>query len=148
MNDTTSNPPLSNGQRERLAALADALMPAGEGLPAPSEVDVCGRWLDVALATVPMMAPALSAALEVAGSPAEVIERLRAEQPAVFIAFSFALSGAYLMHPRVRHALGYEGPAVQPKPVLEGEAEYFLEDGLLEPVIDRGPIYRRVPEGS
>lgn len=148
MNARISPKRLDEVQRERLSSLADALMPAGEGLPAPSEVDMHRDWIDQAMDAVPMMAPAIHAALELPGEPAEAIEQLRRDQPDVFMAFTFVLSGAYFMHPRVRKALGYEGLAVEPNPPLEGEAEYYLEDGLLEPVVARGPIYRQVPENS
>lgn len=146
MNAKTPAPSFDTEQRARLASLADVLMPAGEGLPAPSDIEVQGLWLDQAVAALPAMAEALPAVLAMPGSPSEVIQRLQAEQPQVFVAFSFLVSGAYLMHPHVRHALGYEGPAVQPNPPLEGETEYYLEDGLLDPVIARGPIYRAIPK--
>ena len=138
--------PLNDTQRERLAALADVLMPAGAGLPAASEVDIHLQWIDLALDVVPMMAPAVHLALEIPGEPADALEQLRQQHPEVFMAFTFILSGAYFMHPRVRLELGYQGLAVEPNPPLEGEAEYYLEGGLLELVLARGPIYRKVPE--
>jgi len=148
MNNPNKIKRLDNAQRERLANLADELMPAGAGLPSASEADVHQNWIDLALDVVPMMAPALQVALEAPGEPAEAIEWLQREQPDVFMAFSFILSGAYFMHPRVRQALGYQGLAVEENPPLEGEAEYYLEDELLEPVLARGAIYRQVPESS
>lgn len=137
--------PLNDVERSRLAALADVLMPGGSGLPAASEVDIHRSWIDQALAATPMMAGAVRLALEMPGEPAEVVETLREKEPGAFMAFTFVLSGAYFMHPRVRQALGYEGQAVPENPPLEGEAEYYLEDGLLDPVLARGPIYREVP---
>lgn len=137
---------LNERQRERLAAMADVLMPAGEGLPAASEVDVHRTWIDQALDAVPMMADAVRFAIELPGEPAEAVETLRERHPEAFITFTFVLSGAYFMHPKVRRALGYEGLAVEPNPPLEGESEYYLEeDDLLAPVLARGPIYRQVP---
>ena len=148
MNASTPMSHFDDAQRERLARLVDVLMPAGAGLPAASEVDVHLDWIDQALDAVPMMVPAVQVALEAPGEPEEVIERLRQQQPDVFMAFTFVLSGAYFMHPRIRQALGYQGLAVQENPPLEGEADYYLEDGLVDPVLARGPIYRQVPEGS
>ena len=101
--------PLNDTQRERLAALADVLMPAGAGLPAASEVDIHLQWIDLALDVVPMMAPAVHLALEIPGEPADALEQLRQQHPEVFMAFTFILSGAYFMHPRVRLELGYQG---------------------------------------
>ncbi len=139
---------LDDAQRERLAALADVLMPAGAGMPAASEVDIHKSWIDQALDAVPMMAGAVQLALETPGEPEQAVEHLREQQPDVFMAFTLVLSGAYFMHPRVRKELGYQGLAVEPNPPLEGEAEYYLEDDLLAPVIARGPFYRSVPDNS
>ncbi len=139
---------LNDTQRSRLASLADELMPAGGGLPAASEVDVHLVWIDQALNAVPIMGNAVRFALELPGEPAEAVEALRERHPEAFMAFTFVLSGAYFMHPRVRQALGYEGLAVEPNPPLEGEAEYYLDDGLLQPVLARGPVYRQVPENE
>ena len=135
-------------QRERLAALADVLMPSGAGMPAASAVDIHHAWIDQALDAVPMMAGAVELVLGLPGDPDEVIEALRLQQPDVFMAFTFVLSGAYFMHPLVRKELGYQGLAVEANPPLEGEAEYYLEEGLLEPVLARGPFYRQVPGDS
>ena len=93
---------------------------------------------------MPMMAPAVQLAVEMPGDPAEAIEQLRQQNPDAFIAFTFILSGAYFMHPRVRLELGYQGLAAEENPPLEGESEYYLEGDLLEPVLARGPIYRKV----
>lgn len=145
MNTPSVQPALDGAQRARLAELADTLMPAGDGLPAPSAVGIHGEWIDRALDSVPMMAPALRAVLDTPGEPATLLEQLQQREPGSFMAFAFLVSGAYLMHPRVRQALGYRGLAVEANPPLEGEAEFYLEDGLLDPVLARGSIYRAVP---
>jgi hypothetical protein len=49
--------------------------------------------------------------------------------------------GAYFLNPDVRRAIGYEGQtgrAIDPHPD-------YLDDGLLDAVIARGPIYRPTP---
>lgn len=132
--------------RDRIAAIADTLMPGGDGLPLPSEIDIQHHWIDEALAAAPALAGSLSFVLGVDASPADIVEDLRSNEPEVFMALTFLLSGAYFLHPTVRKALGYEGQAIPETPPLEGEAEYFLEDGLLEPVIARGRIYRPTPD--
>ncbi|MFO1377939.1 MAG: hypothetical protein U1F14_13160 [Steroidobacteraceae bacterium] len=137
--------PLDETQRTRLAALADTLMPAGEGLPVPSEIGVHQDWIDRALEAVPMMERIVRAVLDTPGEPARVLDELRQQEPGSFDAFAFLVSGAYFMHPRVRQALGYQGPAVEANPPLDGEAEFYLGDGLLDPVLARGRIYRTVP---
>ena len=131
--------------RERVAELADVLMPAGLDLPAPSEIDIQGHWLDLAVAAAPRMARSILAATDGTAKPEDAIAKLEAEQPEVFTEFAFFISGAYFMHPRVRQALGYEGQSIPEDPPAEGESEYYLEGDLLQPVLARGPIYRKPP---
>ena len=50
-------------------------------------------------------------------------------------------TGAYYLHPRVRRLIGY--PGQKPDPAADDESDYWLRDGLLDPVIDRGPIWRQ-----
>ncbi|WP_425409893.1 hypothetical protein [Hyphococcus sp.] len=144
MSDSKNAQSLTGNQRSRIAEIADILMPPGDTLPAPSEVDISGIWIDSALNAAPGMRGVLDSVLEMQGSADAIVKELRDRSPEMFMAFSFFLAGAYFMHPQVRNALGYEGQAIEENPVLEGEAEFFLEDGLLEPVKSRGPIYREI----
>ena len=52
------------------------------------------------------------------------------------------VTAAYFMNPDVRRALGYTGQGPTP---LDPRVDY-MEDGLLESVIKRGPIYRPTPK--
>ncbi|MEV1289085.1 hypothetical protein [Micromonospora sp. NPDC049679] len=135
---------LGDASRARLAALADVLIPGGSGLPSASEADVAGQWINRALAANGDLAGAVTQVLATPGAPDEVLSDLRLSHPDVFERFAFAVAGAYFMNPAVRDALGYPGIAPRRLPAADGEAEYFLEDDVLAPVVDRGSIYRRV----
>jgi len=74
-------------------------------------------------------------------NPAEVVAQLQDENPASFAALAEIVAGAYFMNPQVRVAIGYHGQVPQP---LASRPDH-LNDGLLQPVIDRGPIYRPTP---
>lgn len=139
---------LDGDARRRLAGLADALITGGDGFPAPSEIGVGDVWIDDAVRAMPVSAAAVAAVLERPGDPGEVLAALMEDEPGTFMAFAQVVSGAYLMHPRVRRALGYTGPAPAPNPAMDGEAEYFLEGGILDPVIERGPIYVEVGDDA
>jgi hypothetical protein len=52
------------------------------------------------------------------------------------------VTAAYFMNPEVRQAVGYTGQGPLP---LDPRVDY-MEDGLLESVIKRGPIYRPTPK--
>jgi hypothetical protein len=130
-------------QRVVFAALADVLLPACDGMPAASEVDVAGRWLDRVLRVRPDLAPELERVLAAAtdGSPEHALARLRAEDPVGLEALVAVVTGAYYMSPKVRRPLGY--PGQRPRPAYPDEADWDLRDGLLDPVVERGPIYRQ-----
>lgn len=71
---------------------------------------------------------------------AEWLRALSVEDPAAFEPLSSVLAGAYLMIPEIQAYVGYPGQGRNPAPPTQIADE--LEDGLLDPVIERGPIYR------
>ena len=132
-------------QRFAFARLADALFPSWNGMPAASEVDVAGRWLDRVLRVRPDLLAELERLLaRAADEPPEVaLRRLEEEDPAGLDVLVTAVAGAYTMSPKVRRRLGY--PGQRPRPAYPDEAEWDLRDGLLDPVLTRGRIYREPP---
>jgi hypothetical protein len=137
---------LGDGQRDRLAVFADLLISGGAGLPAATEVEVQGAWIDRALVARPDLVEVVVGVLASDGEPGEVLARLRAQEPDRFDGFAFAVAGAYLIHPRVRKLLGFPGGAPEKNPAFPDEADSYLEDGILDVVTKRGPIYRPTPE--
>lgn len=127
--------------RETLAALADEMLPGGAGQPSAREVDVAGELLDEVIAARPDLAEPLRELLaSVDGvEPGEALARLRADRGACDL-LGTVVAGAYMMAPAVGAALSY--PGQQPKPVNPFDINDVVDDGLLDPVIERGPIYR------
>jgi len=138
-------PGLSAAQRDRLALLADALIAGGAGLPSASGAEVPTQWIDRVFAVRPDMHTVVLAVLERHGDPETLLTALRESDPDTFRLFAFAIAGAYLINPRIRRELGYPGPAPVKNPALPDEADAYLEDGILDVVINRGPIYRPTP---
>ncbi len=136
----------SDEQTAILRRLGDALAPASETMPSFSEADRSGRFLTRAFEALPHLGPLVLAAADGLGNaePREYVEHLSAEQPDLFVALHLILVGAYLINRRVWRRLGY--PGRKPRPVLIDEADFYLDGGLLDQVIARGPIYRRTPE--
>jgi hypothetical protein len=129
--------------RERLARIADALIPEADGMPAPSGIDIGGRQLDVVLASRPDLADDLRRALEAAVDVEDAIawiELLRAEDPAGYDALTTAVVAGYYMHPDVTRLLGYDGQI--PEQVSVAGYPDYLREGLLERAYERGPLYR------
>jgi hypothetical protein len=131
--------------RERLAALADALIPAGAGMPSATEAGAAGEWLDAVLAARPDLAVPLGglAAATAGMDPAEAIAALPTRDPAAWAAFTTAVPAAYFMNPDVRDRLGY--PGQQAVPIDPDASPDYLEDGLLDSVKARAPVYRPTP---
>jgi hypothetical protein len=144
MDPSQGGQPLSDDDRAAYGGLADVLIPAAEGMPAASEVDVHTRWVDQALRLRPDLRPFLTAAIVAAaagGPPREVVIRLAEQQPEVFAALGQLTSGAYYMDDRVRQAMGYPGQEARR---LVDDTEEYLE--MLGRVVERGPVYRPAPQ--
>jgi len=131
--------------RVTLAQLADVLVPEAEGMPAASRVDVQGKWLDRVLGVRPDLAPDLVRVLgEARGcDPIAEVARLQQEDRSGFDTLVLCVIGAYYLNPRVRKLIGY--PGQKPNPPYPDEADYYLRDGLLDPVLVRRPMYRPTP---
>lgn len=133
---------MNDAQRATFAALADVLLPATDDLPAPSSIDVSGRLLDRALAARPDLAEPLEAILATAAGsdPADEARRLHASAPEAFATLALLVTGAYYLSPKTRRRIGYPGQKADP--AADDEADYWLRDGLLDPVVARGPRWR------
>jgi len=134
---------INHDERAVLAGLADVLIPAGSGLPSASEAGVADGWLDAVLTARPDLAGGLRELLHRARdrTPADFVAELRAHDPSAFGILAEIVPNAYFMNPAVREAIGYSGQGPRP---LDPRADY-MEDGLLESVLRRGPIYRPTP---
>jgi hypothetical protein len=131
--------------RARLAELADALIPAEGGMPAAGEAGATGEWLDAVLAARPdFETPLAGLAASTAGLPAaEAIAVLPERDPAGWSALTSAVVAAYYMNPDVCERIGYAG---QRAIALDPDAPPdYLEDGLLDSVRARPPVYRPTP---
>ena len=134
--------------RERLVKVADGLIPAADRMPAPSEVGIGGAQLDAVLASRPDLAGDLRRALDNAGDVADPIawvETLRDRDPLAYHALVTTIVAGYYMHAEVKRLLGYPGQI--PEAVSADGYPDYVEEGLLERVYERGPIYRRTPRG-
>jgi hypothetical protein len=131
--------------RGRLAALADALIPAGHGMPSASEAGVAGEWLDAVLAAEPGFAGPLAAVLERAdvADPAGELKRIESTDPGGWGTLTTVVAGAYFLNPGIAERVGYPGRRAIP---IDADAEPdWAQEGLLDSVKARGPVYRPTP---
>jgi hypothetical protein len=133
-------------QRAVLAGLADVLIPASDCMPSGSAAAVTEEGLNQVLAAVPSLEAGLADVLAKAKSrdPAEFIANLARTDPSAYGVLTEVVTAAYFMNPGVRKAVGYTGQGPSP---LDPRVDY-MEDGLLESVIKRGPIYRPTPKSE
>jgi hypothetical protein len=132
--------------RAWLGPIADALIPAVDPMPAATEVGVTGEQLDLVLTSRPDLLRDLRRAVVLTGQspPAETLSTLAELDPAAHQAVLDVVAAGYYAHPRVRELIGYTGQ--QPTVLHLEDWPAYLSEGLLERVVDRGPIYR--PDGS
>jgi len=134
---------LDDKERATFCAIADYLIPAYEDMPAFSQADTQGVHTDRVLDLRPELQDSLTAALALVppiDAISEVAEHLNREQPEIIGLIGLVASSAYYLNPDVRRRLGYPGQVQRPP----GDDEAYDYEDLLQPVIDRGPIFRPV----
>jgi hypothetical protein len=138
--------PIDPRLRARLASIADGLIPGVDAMPAPSSIDIGGVQLDLVLSSRPDLVEGIRRALEAADGPLEPIawvDGLRAGDPGAHDALVTAIVAGYYLHAEVKRRLGYPGQV--PQEVRVDAYPAYVEEGLLERVYERGPIYRPTP---
>lgn len=141
-----STPPreLAPPEVAALLRIADLLIPGNELDPRPSTATGYQQALDVALAA---RADEFENIIEYATGLQDrtdeaLLEDLKAaheQKTPSFQVLSTVLAGAYLILPQVRQNIGYPGQH-RDVPRIDEAAEQ-IGDGILDPVIERGPIY-------
>ncbi|HUQ43185.1 MAG TPA: hypothetical protein VM451_02065 [Candidatus Limnocylindria bacterium] len=132
--------PLDARARETFAAVADQLIPAAHDMPSAADVVTDDRLRSVLRSRPDLVAP-LSAALR-PELGADVPARLTAlaDEPASLAALQLAIVAGYYMDKRVRELIGYPGQmAIEVKSWL---VPPYLEEGLIDAVLARGPVWR------
>ena len=118
-------------QRAAFARLADELLPATGDLPAPSTPRRSSRSGSTGRSR---RGPTWRPPWRGRWRRARRARALHDDDPAAFFALGLMATGAYYLHPRVRRLIGY--PGQKPDPAADDESDYWLRDGLLDPVID------------
>lgn len=124
------------------ARLVEVLLPAAHGMPAGNATGVAEGGLDAVLKLRPEIAGDLLRGIRLFGASGD-LAALQADAEA-WHAVRLCAYGAYYTTPAVQAILHYSGQSAQPFDP-EATAEY-LADGLLAPVISRGPIWTVPPE--
>jgi hypothetical protein len=130
-----------------LAAVADRLIPAADGMPSAGDV-VGEQRLRFVLNARPDLAEPLRAALsrELGDDPQARLDTLAADDPAALGALQLVIVGGYYTDRDVRDRIGYPGQAALT--IRSWEYPAYLEDGLIDAVLARGPVWRDPATGQ
>jgi len=143
-----AEPAVTRAERDLLAKLADALIPAADGFPSASAVGVAGELLDKVLSKRPDLARPLKSALgRLSGhgnggsiDPMAGVQALKAAEPQEYSALLTVVAGGYYLEPRIRFRIAY--PGQEAKPFRPAEFEAFVNEGLLDHVLERSSARR------
>ncbi len=138
---------LTDDERRTLAAIADRLIPAAHGMPSAADV-VTDERLRFALNARPDLAEPLRQALrpELGPDLQARLDTLGADEPATLYALQLVIVGAYYTDAGVRDGIGYPGQVAIT--VRSWEYPQYLEDGLIDAVLARGPVWRDPATGT
>jgi hypothetical protein len=131
---------LDAGARATLAMVADHLIPAAQDMPSAAVVATDDRLRFVLRARPDLLDP-LRAALrpELGADVATRLAALSAEPPSL-AALQLAIVAAYYTDKRVRELIGYPGQvAIELK---SWSVPAYLDEGLIDAVLARGPVWR------
>jgi hypothetical protein len=130
-----------------LAAVAHHLIPDAHGMPSAGAVVDAARLAFVLNARPDLRAPLVAALRpELGADPAARLESLAKDEPDNLGALQLVIVGAYYTDKRVRELIGYNGQeAIEVKSWLMPQ---YLEEGLIDKVLERGPVWRDPATGQ
>ena len=133
--------------RRVIAAVADHLIPAAHGMPSAAAVVDEARLRFVLTARPDILEPLLAALRpELADEPGARLESLGRDEPEALAALQLTIVGGYYSDRAVRELIGYPGQlAIE---VRSWELPPFIEEGLIDEVLARGPVWRDPATGA
>jgi len=128
-------------ERATLSAVADHLIPAAHGMPSAADVLNDDRLRFVLNARPDLVVPIRSALRSDLGDdPHARLAALGDDEPASLGALQLAIVAGYYTDKRVRELIGY--PGQEALTIRSWELPPYLEEGLIDAVLARGPSWR------
>lgn len=143
MSTTGGSEPLATldaGSRAHLAAIAGRLIPEAHGMPSAAEVLTDDRVRFVLQARPDLVEPLRGALRVELGDDVQArLDALGRGDPAILGALHLVLVAGYYTDRRVRELIGYPGQlAIE----VKSGAPSYLDEGLIDAVLARGPVWR------
>ena len=138
---------LDAAERAALGAVADRLIPAAHGMPSAAEI-LTDERLRFVLRARPDLVEPLRAALrpDLGDDVRDRLDALGRDAPAVLAAMQLVIVAGYYTDARVRELIGYPGQAAIE--IRSWEYPVYLEEGLIDAVLARGPVWRDPATGQ
>ena len=129
--------------RDVFRQLVDVILPAGSGMPAGNEVGVADAGLDAVLDVRPDIVADVLRAIRLVRETPDAVGGMQDTDPDGWRALRTAAFWAYYTSERVKAAIGYTGQLANP--VDSEEKPEYMNDGTIDAVLARGPIWRQAP---
>ena len=138
---------LTSDQQATMLDVAAWFLPGISSYPPVDAVDSDGSILELVLQELRPWRRTIQSCLDSARNHdmGTYLQALQQDDLEAYEALRTLVLGRYLTAPEVWATLGYTGR--RPSPIGVGEAERWLSPDLLQPVLDRGKIYRPTPSG-
>ena len=138
---------LSGAERATFAAIADRLIPAAHDMPSAADVVTDERLAFVLNARPDLAAPLRTSLASHLGDDVDVrLSRLEREDPAALGALQLVIVAGYYTDRTVRELIGYPGQMALS--LRSWELPEYIEEGLIDAVLARGPVWRDPETGQ
>jgi hypothetical protein len=131
---------LDTDARATFTSIAGTLIPAAHGMPSAADVASDDRLRFVLKARPDLLEPLQRALRPGLGDVTARLDALGRDEPDCLAALQLVIVGAYYTDKRVRELIGYPGQmAIEVKSWLYPA---YLEEGLIDAMLARGPVWR------
>jgi hypothetical protein len=138
---------LDPAERATLAAVADRLIPAADDMPSAADVLGEDRLRFVLNARPDLAGPLRSALRRELGDDVQArLNVLARDEPSTLGALQLVIVAGYYTDRRVRELIGYPGQMALE--LRSWEYPVYLEEGLIDAVLARGPMWRDPATGT
>jgi hypothetical protein len=139
--------PFDRAERATLLAVADRLIPAAHGMPSAADVLTDERLRFVLTARPDLLSPIRTALRPNLGDdPQARLDALGRDDPGALGAVQLAIVAGYYTDRHVRELIGY--PGQEALTIRSWELPPYLEEGLIDAVLARGPVWRDPTTGT